>query len=72
MTPTSSAERQAEDAQACTFLNVIVLLKLPSCEDADCTLCYAPGGKNFHLVHKSADVRMSVIETIRAAFEYQG
>jgi 1-pyrroline-5-carboxylate dehydrogenase len=30
------------------------------------------GGKNFHLVHKSADVRMSVIETIRAAFEYQG
>lgn len=33
---------------------------------------YAKGGKNFHLVHKSADVRMSVIETIRAAFEYQG
>ncbi|KAK9897469.1 delta-1-pyrroline-5-carboxylate dehydrogenase 1 [Cystobasidium minutum MCA 4210] len=30
------------------------------------------GGKNFHLVHKSADVRMAVIESIRAAFEYQG
>ena len=30
------------------------------------------GGKNFHLVHKSADVRMAVVESVRAAFEYQG
>jgi len=30
------------------------------------------GGKNFHLVHSSADVKMAVIESIRAAFEYQG
>lgn len=30
------------------------------------------GGKNFHLVHKSADVRNAALNTIRAAFEYQG
>ncbi|KAG5642528.1 hypothetical protein DXG03_002601 [Asterophora parasitica] len=30
------------------------------------------GGKNFHLVHKSADIRNAVIQTIRGAFEYQG
>lgn len=30
------------------------------------------GGKNFHLVHKSADVHNAVINTIRGAFEYQG
>lgn len=30
------------------------------------------GGKNFHLVHPSADVHMAVIESVRAAFEYQG
>ena len=30
------------------------------------------GGKNFHLVHKSADVQMAVVESVRAAFEYQG
>jgi 1-pyrroline-5-carboxylate dehydrogenase len=30
------------------------------------------GGKNFHLVHKSADVRNAVIQTVRGAFEYQG
>ncbi|KAJ7180362.1 delta-1-pyrroline-5-carboxylate dehydrogenase [Mycena crocata] len=30
------------------------------------------GGKNFHLVHKSAEVRNAVIQTIRGAFEYQG
>ncbi|KAF1817269.1 delta-1-pyrroline-5-carboxylate dehydrogenase 1 [Eremomyces bilateralis CBS 781.70] len=30
------------------------------------------GGKNFHLVHSSADVRSAVLHTIRAAFEYQG
>lgn len=30
------------------------------------------GGKNFHLVHKSADIHSSVHQAIRAAFEYQG
>lgn len=30
------------------------------------------GGKNFHLVHKSADVRNAVVQTIRGAFEFQG
>ena len=30
------------------------------------------GGKNFHLVHKSADVTNAVVQTIRGAFEYQG
>jgi 1-pyrroline-5-carboxylate dehydrogenase len=30
------------------------------------------GGKNFHLLHKSADVTNAVNQTIRAAFEYQG
>ena len=30
------------------------------------------GGKNFHLVHNSADVSNAVIQTIRGAFEYQG
>ena len=30
------------------------------------------GGKNFQLVHESADVRASVIGAIRGAFEYQG
>lgn len=30
------------------------------------------GGKNFHLVHRSADVRSVVTATIRSAFEYQG
>jgi len=30
------------------------------------------GGKNFHLVHKSADVENVVINTVRGAFEYQG
>jgi hypothetical protein len=30
------------------------------------------GGKNFHLVHPSADVKNAVNQTIRAAFEYQG
>lgn len=30
------------------------------------------GGKNFHLVHESADVRSAALNTIRAAFEYQG
>lgn len=30
------------------------------------------GGKNFHLVHPSADVGNAVQQTIRATFEYQG
>ena len=30
------------------------------------------GGKNFHLIHPSADIRNAVINTIRGAFEYQG
>ncbi|KZV64582.1 delta-1-pyrroline-5-carboxylate dehydrogenase [Peniophora sp. CONT] len=30
------------------------------------------GGKNFHFVHPSADVKNAVNQTIRAAFEYQG
>ncbi|KAI4720319.1 delta-1-pyrroline-5-carboxylate dehydrogenase 1 [Aureobasidium sp. EXF-10727] len=30
------------------------------------------GGKNFHLVHPSADVHNAVINTVRGAFEYQG
>ena len=30
------------------------------------------GGKNYHLVHKSADPHNAAINTIRGAFEYQG
>jgi 1-pyrroline-5-carboxylate dehydrogenase len=30
------------------------------------------GGKNFHLVHESADVENAVVQTVRGAFEYQG
>ena len=30
------------------------------------------GGKNFHLVHKSAEIRNAVLQSVRAAFEYQG
>ncbi|KAI9683162.1 MAG: 1-pyrroline-5-carboxylate dehydrogenase [Trizodia sp. TS-e1964] len=30
------------------------------------------GGKNFHLLHRSADVDNAVINTVRGAFEYQG
>ena len=30
------------------------------------------GGKNFHLIHKSAEIRNAVLQTVRAAFEYQG
>lgn len=30
------------------------------------------GGKNFHLIHKSANIENAVNQTIRAAFEYQG
>ncbi|KAJ9609956.1 1-pyrroline-5-carboxylate dehydrogenase [Cladophialophora chaetospira] len=30
------------------------------------------GGKNFHLVHKSADITNAAVQTIRGAFEYQG
>ncbi|GBC09769.1 hypothetical protein RclHR1_00910019 [Rhizophagus clarus] len=30
------------------------------------------GGKNFHLLHKSANVQNAVSQTVRGAFEYQG
>lgn len=30
------------------------------------------GGKNFHLIHASADIDNAVIQTVRGAFEYQG
>ena len=30
------------------------------------------GGKNFHLIHNSADITNAVIQTVRGAFEYQG
>lgn len=30
------------------------------------------GGKNYHLIHHSADVDNAVVNTIRGAFEYQG
>ncbi|KAI8873666.1 delta-1-pyrroline-5-carboxylate dehydrogenase [Ramicandelaber brevisporus] len=30
------------------------------------------GGKNFHLLHPTADVKLAVAQTIRSAFEYQG
>ncbi|CAG8568237.1 3893_t:CDS:2, partial [Paraglomus brasilianum] len=30
------------------------------------------GGKNFHMIHESADLRNAVLQTLRAAFEYQG
>lgn len=30
------------------------------------------GGKNFHLIHRSADVAHAAINTVRGAFEYQG
>lgn len=30
------------------------------------------GGKNFHLVHHSANLEQAVFESVRAAFEYQG
>ena len=30
------------------------------------------GGKNFHLVHKSADIQNAVVQTVRGAFEFQG
>ncbi|KUI60983.1 Delta-1-pyrroline-5-carboxylate dehydrogenase, mitochondrial [Cytospora mali] len=30
------------------------------------------GGKNFHIIHSSADVKSAAFNTVRAAFEYQG
>ncbi|KAL2106106.1 hypothetical protein VUR80DRAFT_7297 [Thermomyces stellatus] len=30
------------------------------------------GGKNFHLIHESADVENAVLNTVRGAFEFQG
>jgi 1-pyrroline-5-carboxylate dehydrogenase len=30
------------------------------------------GGKNFHVVHQSAEIRNAVVQAVRGAFEYQG
>jgi 1-pyrroline-5-carboxylate dehydrogenase len=30
------------------------------------------GGKNFHLIHSSADLHNAAVQTVRGAFEYQG
>jgi len=30
------------------------------------------GGKNFHLIHSSADIDNAAVQTVRGAFEYQG
>lgn len=30
------------------------------------------GGKNFHLIHRSAEIRNAVLQSVRGAFEYQG
>ncbi|KAJ8455415.1 hypothetical protein ONZ45_g18953 [Pleurotus djamor] len=30
------------------------------------------GGKNFHIVHQSAEIKNAVLQTVRGAFEYQG
>jgi 1-pyrroline-5-carboxylate dehydrogenase len=30
------------------------------------------GGKNYHLIHSSADIESAVVNTVRGAFEYQG
>ena len=30
------------------------------------------GGKNFHIIHQSAEIRNAVIQSVRSAFEYQG
>lgn len=30
------------------------------------------GGKNFHIIHESADLRNAVLQSVRGAFEYQG
>ncbi|KAG0703932.1 Aldehyde/histidinol dehydrogenase [Suillus ampliporus] len=30
------------------------------------------GGKNFHVIHKSAEIRNAALQTIRGGFEYQG
>ncbi|PFH50168.1 hypothetical protein AMATHDRAFT_61661 [Amanita thiersii Skay4041] len=30
------------------------------------------GGKNFHLIHQSAEVKNAVLQSVRGAFEYQG
>lgn len=35
-------------------------------------MIHLTGGKNFHVVHKSAEIRNAVLQTVRSAFEYQG
>jgi len=41
-------------------------------ENADCASGVPIGGKNFHVIHKSAEIRNAVLQSVRAAFEYQG
>jgi len=41
-------------------------------EATDCSTHAPIGGKNFHVVHKSAEIRNAVLQSVRAAFEYQG
>lgn len=33
---------------------------------------HSAGGKNFHLIHPTADVQNAALKSVRAAFEYQG
>ena len=35
-------------------------------------MLFRSGGKNFHLIHPSAELDNAVIQTVRGAFEYQG
>ena len=37
-----------------------------------CSSSHRLGGKNFHLIHSSANISNAVLQTVRAAFEYQG
>lgn len=48
------------------ILNAILIFARKSKNFVEC------GGKNFHFVHKSADIDSVVPCTVRAAFEYQG
>jgi len=39
---------------------------------SDLLIIFSLGGKNFHVVHSSADVENAVFQSVRSAFEYQG
>jgi 1-pyrroline-5-carboxylate dehydrogenase len=39
---------------------------------SDLLIIFPLGGKNFHVVHSSADVENAVFQSVRSAFEYQG